>query len=303
MPHIAFTIPGTTADASADTPVEFARRAEAVGAHSVWVTERLMDRTPDAFVTLGAIAATTSRVKIGTCVLLGVLRPPLLVAKAVATIDSLSGGRFILGLGVGSRAEDFDAAGVPIKQRGGRMDELLALLEVAWSGQAVKFQGRYHSYDLGPMRSQPVQKPRPPVWFGGGADAVLRRTARVGDGFIASSSSGPDGFRARWQQIQQYAREAGRDPTSITPAALVNFSVSTDGEHARDAMGEHLTRSFNAARAQQLGPMSGTPDEVVRGAREYFDAGVELLICQSISADLAHLELFCESVVPRLDVA
>src|SRR5215207_1855165 len=96
-------------DTSSATLAEFARRAEAAGAHSVWVTDRIMDRTPDAFVMLGALAAVTSRVRVGTSVLLGSLRPPMLVAKATASIDWLSGGRLILGLGVGSRAEDFAA--------------------------------------------------------------------------------------------------------------------------------------------------------------------------------------------------
>src|SRR5215207_6595888 len=121
-------------DTSSATVAEFARRAEAAGAHSVWVTDRIMDRTPDALVMLGAVAALTSRVRIGTAVLLGSLRPPLLVAKATATLDWLSGGRLILGLGVGSRPEDFTATATPIKQRGARMDELVDVLKLAWAG-------------------------------------------------------------------------------------------------------------------------------------------------------------------------
>src|SRR5579859_2448180 len=225
MPHIGLSIPGTAPDRSSTTTVDFARRAEQAGVHSVWATERIVDTTPDVFVTLGAMAASTTRVLIGTSVALGVLRPPLLLAKAAATVDAMSGGRLILGLGVGSRPADFAAAEVPINQRGARMDELVEICKLAWSGAPVKYTGRHHTFDLGPMRERPVQKPHPPLWFGGGADAVLRRTARVGQGYIASTSSGPDGFRNAWATLRGYCVEAGRDPADITPAALAYASV------------------------------------------------------------------------------
>jgi probable F420-dependent oxidoreductase len=301
MPHIGLSIPGTAPDRTPTTTLDFARRAEQAGAHSVWATERIVDSTPDVFVTLGAIAASTSRILIGTSVVLGALRPPLLLAKATSTVDVLSGGRFILGLGVGSRAEDFAATEVPIEQRGRRMDEAIAICKLAWSGTPVTFSGRYHSLDLGPMKELPVQRPHPPLWFGGGADAVLRRTARVGQGFIASTSSGVGGFQTAWTKIGQYCAEIGRDRSEITPAALAYASVAHDGEQAREGMRQHLIRSFGPARLERgLGPLVGTPDDLVRGANEYFAAGVELLIVASVSADPRHLDLLCEGVLPKL---
>ncbi len=301
MPHIGLSIPGTAPDRTSTTTVDFARRAEQAGVHSVWATDRIVDSTPDVFVTLGAIAATTSRVLIGTSVVLGVLRPPLLVAKAAATLDTMSSGRLILGLGVGSRPEDFAATEIPIRQRGARMDELVDICTLAWSGAPVKFSGRYHSIDIGPMRELPVQRPHPPVWFGGGADAVLRRTARVGQGYIASTSSGPAGFRAAWAAIRRYCAEAGRDPSEITPAALAYASVADDREQAREAMRQHLLRSFGPARLERgLGRLVGTPEDLVRGAHEYFVAGVNVLILGSVSADPRHLDLLCERVLPAI---
>src|ERR1700687_922660 len=137
MPHIGLSIPGTPPARTSPTPVDSARPAEQAGVHSVWATDRIVDSTPDVFVTLGAIAASTSCILIGTSVVLGVLRPPLLVAKAATTVDVISGGRLILGLGVGSRPEDFAATEVPIKQRGARMDELVEICKLAWSGAPV----------------------------------------------------------------------------------------------------------------------------------------------------------------------
>src|ERR1700694_3886467 len=169
MAYVGLAIPGTAPDRTSTTTVDFARRAEQAGVHSVWATDRIVDSTPDVFVTLGAMAATTSRILIGTSVVLGVLRSPLLLAKAATTVDVLSGGRLILGLGVGSRAEDFAATGIPIHHRGARMDELVEVCRLAWSGAPVKYFGRHHAIDVGPMRELPVQHPHPPVWFGGSA--------------------------------------------------------------------------------------------------------------------------------------
>jgi probable F420-dependent oxidoreductase len=301
MPLIGLSIPGTAPDRRPTTVVDFARRAEAAGAHSVWATERIVDSTPDVFVTLGAIAATTSRVLIGTSVALGVLRPPILLAKAATSVDVLSAGRLILGLGVGSRAADFAATEVPLRERGSRMDETVEICKLAWSGAPVKFSGRHHTIDIGPMRQLPTQRPHPPVWFGGGADAVLRRTAKVGQGFIASTSSGVAGFCSQWARIRQYCAEAGRDPSEVTPAALAYASVATDQETAREGMRQHLLRSFGPARLDRgLGPLVGTPEDLVRGANEYFAAGVEVLIVSSVSADPRHLDLLCDGVLPRL---
>jgi probable F420-dependent oxidoreductase len=301
VPRIGLSIPGTAPDARPTTTVDFARRAEAAGAHSVWATERIVDATPDVFVTLGAIAASTSQVLIGTCVVLGVLRPPLLLAKAATSVDVLSGGRLILGLGVGRRVDDFAATEVPLHERGSRMNETVDICKLAWSGAPVKYAGRHHSIDIGPMRQMPVQRPHPPVWFGGGADAVLRRTARIGQGFIASTSSGVDGFRSQLAKIHQYCVEIGRDPAEITPAALAYASVATDRETAREAMRQHLLRSFGPERLNRgLGPLVGTPDDVVRGANAYFEAGADLLIISSVSAEPRHLDLVCDEVLPKL---
>jgi probable F420-dependent oxidoreductase len=301
MPHIGLSIPGTAPDRTPSTTVDFARRAEQAGVHSVWATDRIVDSTPDVFVTLGAIASTTSRVLIGSSVILGVLRPPLLVAKAAATLDRMSSGRLILGLGVGSRPEDFAATEVPIRQRGARMDELVDICKLAWSGTPVQYHGRHHALDIGPMKELPVQQPHPPLWFGGSADAVLRRTARVGQGYIASTSSGPAGFRTAWAAIREYCAAAGRDPSEITPAALAYASVADDRAQAQEAMRQHLLRAFGPARlARGLGPLVGTSEDLVRGAREYFDAGVEVLILGSVSADARHLDLLCERVLPAI---
>jgi alkanesulfonate monooxygenase SsuD/methylene tetrahydromethanopterin reductase-like flavin-dependent oxidoreductase (luciferase family) len=151
------------------------------------------------------------------------------------------------------------------------------------------------------MRELPVQRPHPPLWFGGGADAVLRRVAHVGTGFIASTSAGPKGFREKWARINRLCDERERNIAEITPAALCYASVASNRADADEMMRQHLLRSFGPARLERgLGPLVGTPNDLVRGAQQYFDAGVEVLIISSVSADPRHLDLLCERVLPEL---
>ena len=163
----------------------------------MWATDRIMDRTPDPLVTLAAVAAVTTRVRLGTSVLLGALRRPLVLAKAVASLDALAGGRVILGLGAGSRADDFAAAEVPIRERGRRTDDLVALARLAWSGQPIAYQGRSGSFSLGSMGLCPPQGSGLPIWFGGVARTrPLARAGRTANQ-PASEGAGPPG--TGWQ--------------------------------------------------------------------------------------------------------
>jgi alkanesulfonate monooxygenase SsuD/methylene tetrahydromethanopterin reductase-like flavin-dependent oxidoreductase (luciferase family) len=209
-------------------------------------------------------------------VLLGVLRPPLLVAKAAVALNEISGGRLVLGLGAGSRTEDFDAVQVPLRERGKRLNGLVRYLH--------------------------EKVPELPLWFGGRVDAVLRRIARSGSGYIGSTSSGVEGFASRWRTLQQYVVEAGREPTEVTPAALAHFSLDSDAARARGRMHAYLTQAYGPERAAELGPLTGNPDDLVRGAQAYFEAGVQVLICSSITRDIEALEMFAERVLPRVYV-
>jgi probable F420-dependent oxidoreductase len=303
MPHFGLSIPGTAPDRTPRTSIELAQRAEQAGAHSIWATERILDSTPDPFVTLGAVAAGTSHIKLGTSVALGVLRPPVLLAKAATAVDSISGGRLILGLGVGSRAEDFAAVEVSLHERGRRMDEALQICEMAWRGDPIAFSGKHHRIDVPAMQERTVQQPHPPIWFGGRAEAVLRRVSRFGQGFIASTSSGVEGFRDQWSTIRAHCERVGRDSASLTPAALAYVSVAQDPARAREVMIDHLVRSFGPERVARGLGLTGTPREVIRGAREYFDAGVEVLILSPVSAEERHLEVLWAEVLPALSEA
>lgn len=302
MPRLGLFVPTAAPDAWPNMALAFAERAEAAGLDSLWLPDRPVFANPEPLVTLGALAATTRRLRLGTCVLLGTLRPPTLLAKQVATLDVLTGGRVVLGLGVGSRADDFAAAGVPFAGRGARATELVRLLRLVWSGAPVRFQGRVYQVDVGPIGPRPVQPGGPPVWLGGTAEAALRRAGRLADGYIASSSGGPAGVQRAWETVRASAAAAGRDPASLTLAALVRAAVDDDPARARalaDANARHYRPNVPGVEdptALLLGP----PDACIRRAREYFAAGVELLIVAPVTADLTHLDRLLREVLARL---
>ena len=169
----------------------------------------------EALVTLGAIAAVTRRVRLGTEVLVLPQRQPALVAKQVATLDILSGGRVRLGAGVGWQASEFESLGVPFAERGRRMDECLQLLRHYWTEPSVTFHGRYYSAEAMAMDPKPVQPGGPPIWLGGGSEAALRRSGRLGDGWLAGGGERPETVEQKLAVIRASAEQAGRDPATI----------------------------------------------------------------------------------------
>lgn len=300
MPDIGLALPLTAPDARPETAVEFARRAEEAGAHSIWTIDRLVFDSQESLVSLAAVAATTSRVRLGTSVLLATLRPPALLAKMIASLDRLSGGRVILGMGVGSRPDDFAAAGVPFEHRGGRAEELVRILRLAWSGAPVRHTGRFYQMDVGPIGPRPVQQPYPPIWFGGSAEPALKRVGRIADGYIAGSGGGPEGFRATWEKVCRYAEAAGRDPATIRPALLAFACVDDDRQRAEALALRYLANYYGPRRADMQAYLLGSAEECVQKARAYFAAGVEELIIASVTADAAYARRLCEEVVAPL---
>ncbi len=277
------TLPGTGPLATPEALTAVAARAEAAGFTSVWATDhvalplRSASRYPyttdgappwaptipylDALTALGWAGAVTRRVRLGTSILILPLRPPLLVAKTVATLDHLSGGRVILGVGAGWLAEEFALLGQPFRDRGRRTVEAIRVLRACWSGDPVQFHGRF--YDLPPfaMAPKPAQGARLPILGGGESDAALRRVAEACDGWHPLGLT-PDEVKARLGRLAEFAARAGRSMADLVLTARTGRAIA-------------LTRD-TAAR--------------------YAEAGVRLLVADvdyrqaTLAASLAHIE-------------
>jgi alkanesulfonate monooxygenase SsuD/methylene tetrahydromethanopterin reductase-like flavin-dependent oxidoreductase (luciferase family) len=302
MSHVGIHVPLAAPDVRPDTMLEFARRAQASGAGAIWSLDRLVFDNQEPLMALAAAAAVTSDMYLGMAVLLGTLRPPALLAKMMATLDQINGGRVIVGLGVGSREDDFTGAEAPFEHRGSRLEEAIQVMKLAWSGQPVQFAGRFYNIDVGPIGPKPLSQPLP-VWLGGGgSEPALKRIGRIADGYIASSSGGPGGFRDKWDAVLRYAEQAGRDPASLEAGALIYVCVDDDAARAEEITAGYFQHYYAGRRPARGGAIIGSPDDCVRGINDYLKAGVKYPIIGSPTADVRYLERFLEKVMPRLDV-
>lgn len=226
--------------------VEVARRAEAMGVESVWTFEHVvvpldyhsrypyhpggkMPATPpetpflDPFLTLAWIGAGTERLRLGTGVAILPQANPLYFAKQAATLDVLSGGRVVLGVGAGWLREEYQALGVPFEDRGARFDDYLAAIKQVWSGEVVDHHSEFLDWSGFKSYPLPLQRPHPPVVIGGDSDAALRRVVAHGDGWFAPGG-GLQRLRPRLQRLRALAEAAGRDPADIEVSVLWNFA-------------------------------------------------------------------------------
>ena len=204
----------------------------------------------EPFVTLGYLAAATSRVTMGTEVLVLPQREPVLVAKQVSTLDTLTGGRIRLGVGVGWQESEYEALGSNFHDRGARMDEAIALLRAYWTDAHVNYAGKHYRANEMAMEPKSPQGGRLPIWIGGASDAALRRVGRLGDGWLASRvTDAADGKRSIGA-IHRHAETAGRDPNAIGLQSMV-------APPPRDAEGKRFYAEHErvVARAQELQQM------------------------------------------------
>ncbi|HEX2442130.1 MAG TPA: LLM class F420-dependent oxidoreductase [Methylomirabilota bacterium] len=319
--EFGISLPGRGPLAKPDQVLTMAARADALGYASIFVTDHVVLPTSmarsvypysatgqlpgganqdylDPLAMLGTLARTTRRARLGTSVLVIPYRHPLVTAKILATIDQLSGGRLILGAGVGWLREEFEALGAPpFEERGAVTDEYLRFMRATWTTDPVKFSGRYVSVQNVHALPKPAQPGGIPVWIGGHTDAAVRRAATLGDGWhpIALRPPGllfPDAYAARAQQIRAWAKEAGRDPGSVTLSVRVPMEV----------------RSKRAAPPAGDRPLfQGTAEQVSTDIRAYAAAGATHFVfdptTQDLRAVLENLQRFAHDVRPGLDGA
>lgn len=175
----------------------------------------------EALMTLAHVAAVTSRVTLGTEVLVLPQRHPTLVAKQVSTLDTLSGGRVRLGVGVGWQESEYDALGEDFHTRGARMDEAIRLLRACWGDAQVDFEGKHYRVTAMAMEPKPPQGRRLPIWIGGASEPAWRRVGRLGDGWLAGGATDAAIARRALDTIRRHAEAAGRDPAAIGLQCMV----------------------------------------------------------------------------------
>ncbi len=194
----------------------------------------------DSITMLGAVAARTRRIKLGTGVLVLPLRNPVIAAKALGSLDVISGGRLVLGVAAGWYAREFDAVGAPFKQRGRHFERNLDILMRLWTEERVTLKVDEFNLREAVMVPRPLQRPRPPILIGGYVDAVLKRAATMGDGWLTYFYT-PESFTRSWEKIRAFAREAGRDPSVLTATNQLAIYVGESREQTTADMRHWLS--------------------------------------------------------------
>ena len=278
----------------------FARQCEAMGAASMWAVDRVAYDNIDPFAILATAAAVTDRIRLGTSVLLGNTRHPAHLAKSVASLDFLSNGRVTLGLGFGSRADDYSAVELPFEHRGTRAVEQVELMKRFWTEDNVTHHGRFYDVEDLSVGPRPIQEPHPPLWLGGKGEPALKRVGAWADGFISSSTS-IDSFDADWDRICGYAVDAGRDPGAITKASLSFMAIDDDKEAAIQKVEAHSMRYYGRLRTP-VEPVSvvGSPAQCVDRIGSFLSHDFGTFIIALADPDPRQLELFGEKVFPQL---
>jgi probable F420-dependent oxidoreductase len=255
-----------------------AEMAEALGYDSVWVGDHLLwyVPSPDPAVLLGALVARTDRMRLGTAVYLAALRNPVAVAKMGATLDHLSGGRFVLGVGIGGEnPAEFAAAGVPLSQRSGRLDETIEVCRLLWqSREPVTYAGRYHQLEDVRFDLPPRTPGGPPIWVGGRASRSLARAGRLGDGWLAFVVT-PERFAEGWATVRRHAEQAGRDPEGLTPGLQLWCHLADTDEEARALLAPQIEAMYRTPYERFARyTICGTPDTWLARLGEFAAAGV-----------------------------
>ena len=312
--------------------VELAQQAEALGYDGVYVIDHLLlpperlggyTNAPadkpyflDAWAVLSALAMVTRRVKLGPQVTPIGLRHPVFVAKWGMTIDHISGGRFVLQVGAGHQEIEYLSMGFPyppLKARAERLVEGVQIIDALWTQETpVTFQGQHYRLENVAFWPKPLQKPRPPIWFGGASGRIRQTVARLGDGWTPAAPQGagldPATYRTALEQIRHEAAALGRS-APIVGGALFYVAISNNLEEVERAISVLRRRAdWSALSLEELGQrgivLAGRPGDVLRAVERYAAAGVEYFTLSFVPLDDLDLtrrgmELFARGVMER----
>ena len=273
--------------------IDLAVRCEDLGFDSVWASEHVFnvsyvyDRIGDKpyyepLTVLTYVAAKTSTIGLGTSVLVLPYHNPIRLAKVAATLDVLSGGRMMLGVGVGVIEQELEAMGSPFAERGAITDETIAIMKELWTNEDPSYQGKYHSFSGMKFTPKPVQKPHIPIIIGGTSKAAIRRAARSGAAWHPTALS-PEVLAQGMEYLKEQVVTAGRDPSEVEVS--VSAAIGSTHNHNRYSLGED-------------------PEEVLERAQKYQEMGVGRLVVSPNTRDQSQLrpimEMIAEVVIPAV---
>ncbi|MEK7701278.1 MAG: LLM class flavin-dependent oxidoreductase [candidate division NC10 bacterium] len=281
---------------------EFLARAEALGFDSAWVVEQILGSIPslEPLELLTYASALTERMRLGSAVLLTALRSPVHLAKSLATLDHLSGGRLTVGVGLGGNPRIYPAFGITAERRAERFAEGVRLIKRLWTEDRVTFEGAFWKLQNASMQPKPVQTPHPPLWFGAHHPNALKRTVELGDGFIGAGSISTRVFLDEVKLLRGLLRDAGRDPAAFPVGKRVYIAVDQDRGRAGRRLGEWFGAFYGRPELAAEVAVWGEPAECVDRLGEIVAGGAGFLMLNPVFDELEHLERFASEIAPKL---
>ena len=295
---VGVAIPQTSGDGSVDPRriADFLRRAEGLGFESAWVVEQIVGTMAslEPVDLLAYAAGLTERMRLGAAVLLTALRNPLHLAKSLATVDQLSAGRLIVGVGLGGTPRLYPAYGLSAERRVARFEEGLTLMKRLWTEPRVTMKGEFFNVDDVPMQPKPVQQPHPPLWFGGHHPNALARAVAMGDGFIGAGSASTATFAGEAGRLRTLLARAGRDPAAFPIGKRVYVAVDADRARAGRRLAEWFGAFYGKPSLADQVCVWGDAAQCAQGLRNVVAAGAQWLMLHPVFDEGEQLERLAE---------
>jgi probable F420-dependent oxidoreductase len=294
-------IPQTNSPVDLKLLRELLAKAEKLGYESAWVQEQIISDSPilEPVTLLTYAAALTSKMRLGTSVLLTVIRNPVQLAKSLASLDQLSQGRLTVGVGIGGPHVPEKIFGISSERRARQFVEGLQVMKALWTEPRASFSGEFWHLENVPMEPKPFQK-HLPLWFGARESVALKRAVRHGDGWMGAGSSSSADFVRQVGEIRRFLEEAKRDPATFAISKRVYVAIDNDHARAERRLREWFgVRYKNADMAARVS-IWGTAAECVDKLGELVRAGAKHLLLNPVFHEMEHLELLAAEVLARL---
>lgn len=289
-----FAIPQVFPDSDVDLAAirDTAQRAEQLGFADLWVQEQIVgtSRSLEPVAMLAYLAAVTKTIRLGTSVLVLPVRNPVQLAKALGTVDLLSNGRLTVGVGLGSAGQGA-AFGISDERRVRRFLEFVKVMDALWRQPEASFNGQIFQLNATPMEPKPVQKPRPPIWFGARTEPALRRAARFADGWMGPGSTSTADFKAHVAVVRRFLEEEGRDPARFAISKRIYVAIDSDTRRAQRRMRAWIEHHYR--RGPELADkvaIWGPAESVYERIDEIIDAGAEHVLLNPVFDYDEHLD-------------
>lgn len=282
----------------------FVTKAETLGYDSLWLQERILSDFAmlEPVTLLSYVAAITEKLTLGVSVILLTLRNPFQLAKSLATLDCMSHGRIIAGVGLGGGhlGSHEEILGYSREKRVRRFTEATEVMKLLWTEPKATFHGHFWDFQNVSMEPKPIQKPHPPLWFGGHHENALRRAVKHGDGWMGAGSSPSSSFINEAAMIRRFLDDAKRDSATFAMAKRVYLAVDEDKARAERRIREWFGRRYKNA---ELGPsvcIRGGADECAEKIRAIIHAGARQIVFNPMFDEAEHLEICAKEIMPRL---